>query len=113
MTDPNSEKPQGLALPKIDNRLWINILIGMILGVGAGLVLSPHGLGVVTTEHADMLASWIKLPGTIFIGIIQMVIIPLVLCSIILGINQSGDIAVVRSLGARVILYFICIYKFR
>lgn len=94
--------------PKSDNNLWIKILIGMFLGIGIGLILSPHGMGAVDTGLASTLASWIKLPGTLFLGIIQMVVIPLVLCSIILGITQSGELAFLKKIGTRTILYFVC-----
>ncbi|MEM6811125.1 MAG: dicarboxylate/amino acid:cation symporter [Pseudomonadota bacterium] len=108
MNKTSSKETSNLDLPQIDNRLWINILIGMVLGVIAGLVLSPHGLAIVGEELAHDLAAWIKLPGILFLGLIQMVIVPLVLCSIILGINQSGDLDFVKALGLRAVFYFIC-----
>lgn len=79
----------------------------MVLGISVGLVLSPHGLAVVDDELANILASWIKLPGVLFLGIIQMVVIPLVLCSIILGITQSGELAFIKKMGTRIVLYFV------
>ncbi len=99
--------PNDLVFPEFDNHLWIKILIGMMLGVGIGLILSPHGLAVIDKDLASTLASWIKLPGIFFLGIIQMVVIPLVLCSIILGITQSGELAFIKKMGTRIILYFV------
>ncbi len=94
------------ALP--DKKLWLKILIGLVGGVALGLILSPHGLGGVSQETALSLAPWIKLPGTLFLGLIQMVVIPLVICSIILGITQSGELDFVKKIGWRLIVYFIC-----
>jgi Na+/H+-dicarboxylate symporter len=98
----------GLEFPDFDRHLWLKILLGMGLGVALGLVLSPHGLAIVNPEMAGSLASWIKLPGILFLGIIQMVVIPLVLCSIILGITQSGELSFIKNMGTRVVFYFIC-----
>jgi Na+/H+-dicarboxylate symporter len=102
-----SSSSNDLVFPKFDNYLWLKILVGMVLGIGVGLVLSPHGLATVDAELSNVLASWIKLPGILFLGIIQMVVIPLVMCSIILGITQSGELSFIKTMGARVILYFV------
>ncbi len=92
----------------IDNKLWFKILIGMFLGVLIGIILSPHGLEIVNEKTALAIAPWIKLPGTLFLGLIQMVVIPLVICSIVLGITQSGELEFVKKIGWRIILYFVC-----
>ena len=87
--------------------LWLKILIGMGLGVCLGLALSPHGLSLLSADTVAFMAPWIKLPGTIFLGLIQMVVIPLVLCSVILGIAQSGELEFVKKMGLRIVLYFV------
>ncbi len=87
--------------------LWLRILIGMLVGVLVGLLLSPHGGALVEEETAYTLASWFKLPGVFFLGMIQMVVIPLILCSIILGITQSGEIEFLKKMGWRIVAYFI------
>ena len=107
MSNSKKTDSKDLILPKFDNNLWLNILIAMVAGVGIGLIFSPNGLAIVSSEFAYILASWIKLPGIFFLGIIQMVVIPLVLFSIILGITQSDDLGFVKSIGGRAILYFI------
>ncbi len=91
-----------------DRKLWLKILGGMLTGIVCGVALSPHGLSLVDEATALMIAPWIKLPGTLFLGLIQMVVIPLVICSIILGITQSGELEFVKKIGWRIILYFIC-----
>lgn len=93
--------------PSFDKNLWVKILIGMVLGVAAGLMLSEHGMQIVKPDIANMLASWIKLPGIFFLGLIQMVVIPFILCSIILGITQSKDLGFLKKIGLRAVLYFI------
>lgn len=91
----------------LSQNLWVKIIIGMVTGIAAGYVLSPHGLSLLENDVTYSLAAWIKLPGVIFLGLIQMVIIPLISCSIILGVSDSGSLDHVKKLGVRIIPYFI------
>ena len=58
---------------------------------GLGLLLSPSGMALLSKETAYNVAQWVALPGQLFLAMIQMVDIPLVISSIILGITSSGD----------------------
>ena len=78
----------------------------MVLGIGLGLLLSPSGVALVSNDLAYGFAQWVALPGQLFLAIIQMVVIPLVLSSIILGIASSGDTAFLKKVGLRITLYF-------
>jgi Na+/H+-dicarboxylate symporter len=92
----------------ISQHLWIRILIGMAMGITLGLALSPYGGGMIENEEtARTVGSWIALPGVIFLGLIKMIIIPLVICSIILGISASGSMEFLKQMGIRIIPYFI------
>ena len=91
----------------INQHLWLKILIGMGLGIGLGILLSPEGVAIVDADTAYTLAPWIKLPGVIFLGLIQMVIVPLVVCSIILGIADTNNLETVKRLGLRIVPYFL------
>ncbi|WP_317932844.1 dicarboxylate/amino acid:cation symporter [Halioxenophilus sp. WMMB6] len=88
-------------------RLWIQILIAMVLGFAVGLSLSPEGLALVPAELSLTLAEWLQLPGTIFLNLIQMVVIPLVISSIALGICGGGDNQYLKRAGLRIFPYFI------
>lgn len=106
------QSPRGKSLEKssetiIEHNLWKKILIGMALGVGTGLLLSPSGAGLLPADIAYTLGDWLKLPGTIFLALISMVIVPLVVCSIILGISESGSLEMVKQQGTRILLYFV------
>lgn len=94
-------------VPKTDKTLWLKILLGMGLGIAAGMVLSPSGMAIVTEEMALTLGEWIALPGIIFLGLLKMVVIPLVICSIILGVIDSGSLSFLKTMGARLIPYFV------
>ena len=91
----------------IEQRLWIRILIGMALGFAIGFMLSPHGLQLIQPSWVTPTAEWLALPGQIFLGLIKMVIVPLILCSIILGIAETNDMDFLRKIAFRLIPYFI------
>ena len=91
----------------IRTRLWVQIIIAMILGLGAGLLLSSEGMALVPETLSLEIAAWIKLPGSIFLNLIQMVVIPLVISSIILGICASGDVEHLKRVGFRIFPYFV------
>lgn len=87
--------------------LWVKMLLGMALGIILGLLFSPHGGALLPEGFSSILASWIKIPGVLFLGLIQMVVIPLILCSIVLGIMQSGELSFLKKVGLRAVLYFV------
>ena len=91
----------------IRTKLWAQILLAMILGLAAGLMISPQGGGLLSESDGLYVASWLKLPGAVFLNLIQMVVIPLVTSSIILGICSSGDPAYLRRVGLRIFPYFV------
>ncbi len=88
-------------------RLWAQILVAMVLGVGLGLALAPTGGALVSATTAEMAAAWLALPGRLFLALIQMVVVPLVISSIVLGIATSGDMAFLKRIGFRITPYFV------
>lgn len=107
MPSPREESLSDSTQDIMDQKLWLKILIGMGLGVILGLILSPEGMALFNPELTGHLSEWLALPGVIFMGLIKMVIIPLIICSIILGISQSGDMGFLKSVGLRLVPYFI------
>jgi proton glutamate symport protein len=91
----------------IRTKLWAQILMAMVLGIGVGLALSPTGAALVDETLANTIAGWVALPGRLFLAIIQMVVVPLVLSSIILGIAAGGDARFLRRIGTRIAPYFV------
>ncbi len=75
-------------------KLPTRILIGLVLGVAAGLVLGDK-------------AALFDPIGKIFIRLITMVVVPLVLVSLMLGTASVGDIKKVGRIGAKTLAYFI------
>lgn len=93
---------QGL----IKGRLWLKILLAMFLGVVVGMVLSPD-IGLVDKGSAMVIGSWLALPGQIFLGLIQMIVVPLVFASVIMGLAASEDMEQLSKMGSRLAVYFI------
>ena len=86
-------------------RLWAQVLASLALGLGVGLALSPDA-GLVDAALADTLGEWLALPGQIFLALIKMVLMPLVACSIILGLAAgASDPAKLKSVGGRLALF--------
>lgn len=90
----------------IQGRLWLKVLIGMSLGIGAGLLLGTPGL-LVDYNTALRIGDWLALPGQIFLTLIQMIVVPLVFASVIRGLAASEDIDQLKQLGSRVVVYFL------
>ena len=74
----------------VEGRLWLKVVIALFLGVGFGLLLSPQN-GWVSKEIADTLGNWLALPGTLFLKLVQMIMIPLIIASIITGIVSNDQ----------------------
>lgn len=79
----------------------------MVAGIAVGFVLSPEGWGVWDKEWAYAAGEWLALTGVVFLGLIKMVIVPLIVCSIILGIAEGGSLGFVQKIALRILPYFI------
>ena len=93
---------QGL----IRGKLWLQVLVGMFLGIVVGILMGPS-LGWVSPADATTISDWLALPGKLFLALIQMIVIPLVFASIIRGLAATEDLEQLKKTGFRVVLYFI------
>jgi Na+/H+-dicarboxylate symporter len=89
----------------VRGRLWLQVLIGMILGIGVGILIGPS-VNWVKPETAATVSDWFAFPGKLFLALIQMIVIPLVFASIIRGLAATEDLEQLRKMGLRVALYF-------
>ena len=94
-------------MKKLIKKLWFQVILGMILGVCFGLLLSPSAFALVDSATAFKIAPWIALIGNIFLALIKMIVIPLVLSSIILGITSAKSVEILRKMGLIIAPYFI------
>lgn len=81
-------------------KLHWQIIIGLILGFIWGIVAPFAGLQQFT-------ADFIKPVGTIFIRLLQLVAIPLVVASLLVGIGKLGDIGKLSRIGGKTLGIFI------
>jgi Na+/H+-dicarboxylate symporter len=86
--------------PWIRTRLWAQVLAGMVLGFGTGIVLGPD-VGWLAPETSEVLGQWLALPGQVFLGLIAMVLVPLIFASIIGGLTGAKSGGELRAVGFR------------
>ena len=89
----------------IQEKLWLTILVALFLGAVFGYILSPD-VAIMKNASAAQLSAWIAFPGYLFLRVLQMVVIPLVMASLILGIAGGDSAGLVKKLSWRVIVYF-------
>ncbi len=90
----------------IKGRLWLKIIVAMIAGLITGIILSPQ-TGLIERESAEVLGSWLAIPGNIFLGLIQMIVVPLIFASVIRGLASSDDLEQLKKVGIRLVIYFL------
>jgi len=90
----------------VAGRLWLKVLIGMFSGLAVGILLGPS-TGLVPSNIGVLVGNWLALPGMLFLAAVQMIVIPLVFASIILGLASSENVEQLRKLGIVVVLFFV------
>jgi len=89
----------------IEKNLWAKVLLALLLGVIAGVILSPE-IGWFKTATSHTIGNWLSLPGKLFLKLVQMIMIPLIFTSIISGIiSNTGE--ELKKMGFRVLIYFV------
>jgi Na+/H+-dicarboxylate symporter len=73
--------------------LWGKILIGLVLGVIAGIIFKQNSL-------------YLKPVGTIFINSVKMLIVPLVFSSLIVGFTSVEDLGKMGRIGLKTIIVY-------
>jgi Na+/H+-dicarboxylate symporter len=87
-------------------RLWLQVLFAMAAGVATGVAIGPAG-GWLSYGTAQLVSNWLAMPGYLFLAMVQMIVIPLVVASIILGMTSSRDMQQLRRMGLRTGLFFL------
>lgn len=73
------------------------ILIGMVLGIVFGFVMTNFSWG------KDFVTDWVSPFGTIFIKLLKLIAVPLILASLIKGISDLKDISKFKNIGLKTI----------
>ena len=79
--------------------LAAKIFLGLALGIVAGVCFLPA---------PQLAVDYIKPFGTIFLNLIQFIVVPIVFFSIICGVISMKDIKKVGSIGWKTMVYYIC-----
>lgn len=79
--------------------LYLQILIGMVVGIIWGLL-------AIRLDLIEFTNDWIRPWGTIFIKALKLVAVPLVFLSLIKGITSMSDMAKLSSLGGKTIIFY-------
>ncbi|EMY12404.1 transporter, dicarboxylate/amino acid:cation Na+/H+ symporter family protein [Leptospira weilii str. Ecochallenge] len=90
----------------LKEKLWLKIFVGMLAGIFTGILLGSD-LSLVNRNIAQLTTSWLVIPGLIFINLLQMIMVPLIFSSIILGICSAENIENVKKLGIGTLIYFV------
>jgi Na+/H+-dicarboxylate symporter len=75
-------------------KLHTKILIGFLLGIGAGILLGPA-------------ASTVKPLGDLFLRLIKMIIVPLVFSSLVVGASSVDDVRKLGRIGGKTVVYYL------
>ncbi|NMH25167.1 dicarboxylate/amino acid:cation symporter [Flavobacterium solisilvae] len=84
------------------SNLTIQIIIAMLLGAILGIYIHNNH----TPEFAKEFSDKIKMLATIFIRLVQMIIAPLVITTLVVGIAKLGDIKSVGRIGGKAMGWF-------
>ena len=79
------------------------ILVGMVLGVSVGLIMTQFEGG------KEIVQDWIKPLGTIFINSLKLIAVPLILASLIKGVSDLKDVSKLSKMGGRTIALYLLV----
>jgi len=77
------------------------ILIGMVLGILFGLLMTTFDWGL------QFVTDWIKPVGSIFVKLLKLIAVPLILASLVKGISDLKDISKFKNIGLKTISIYI------
>ncbi|ETY73407.1 proton glutamate symport protein [Lactiplantibacillus fabifermentans T30PCM01] len=90
-TEPQIKKYRRLRLS-----LGWQILIGLALGIILGVIFYGNQTAITAMQNI----------GTMFIDLIQMIVLPIVVACLITGIANMGDLKKLGRIGGKTIIYF-------
>ena len=85
------------------NQLTIYIIIAMLAGILLGYVIHEKS----SPEFILSFSTNIKLLTTIFLRLVQMIIAPLIFCTLVVGIAKLGDLKTVGRVGGKAMIWFL------
>ncbi len=87
--------------------LQMKMLIGFLLGLGAGLVVYATQ---TDAPWVDNVMKYFTQPvGNIFLRLLFMLVIPLLFSALVVGISEMGEIRSLRRIGIRTLMYTVAV----
>jgi proton glutamate symport protein len=84
------------------------ILVAMVVGAALGLGLNWAGVrGVLDSEIVGNVAIVGKEIGDLFLRLLQMLVVPLIVSSLVSGVTGMGDLRTLGSIGGRAITFYL------
>lgn len=118
MDEQNLQKNEEEKSKKVKNRktkkkasLTTKIFLGLILGSIFGIVLNelvPKG----TIKDSIIINGVLYVIGQGFIRLMQMLVVPLVFCSLVCGSMSIGDTKKLGTIGVKAVVFYICTTAF-
>lgn len=90
----------NISIRKISIPLYLRILLGMFLGILAGILAIYWG-------GESFILFWVKPWGRIFIKLLQLVAVPLVFVSLVKGVTGLEDISRFSKIGIKAIIIYL------
>jgi len=85
------------------NKLTLYIFLAMLIGVGVGYWVHES----YPKSTINVFSDNVKLLTTIFLRLVQMIIAPIVFCTLVVGIAKLGDLKTVGRVGGKAMLWFV------
>ncbi len=90
----------------IESHLWVKIIVFLVAGIFVGLLIGPEA-GYVPPKLAWIIVDWLVIPGRVFLILMQMIILPLVLSSVMLGVINAKSISTLKAMAIKLLPYFV------
>lgn len=98
---------RGMSLP---TKILLGLFVGASVGVTLNLLYAPQ-LGAPKSESFIAVEWWavqvIKPFGDLFLRLLFMVVVPIVFCSLFLGVSGLGSVEKIGALGSRTLAWFL------
>ncbi len=105
--DDTASPPRGLSLP---TKILLGLLIGGACGITLNVMYAP-GFGAEKSATYAAIEWWadgiVKPIGDLFLRLLFMVVVPVVFCSLFLGVAGIGSVQRIGKLGSRTLLWFL------
>ena len=101
----------GVATKELNARKGVSLqyqmLIGFLVGLVAGLIAYVAAPGA---EWVEVVTTYITGPiGQIFLRLLFMLVIPLLFAALVIGISEMGEIAALKRVGVKTIVYTVLV----